>query len=73
MIEAIETCQQIAGRELQWTYTEENRIGDHMWWISDVGKFAAHYPAWKLTYDVPRICQEIFEASASRSPEKVLR
>ncbi len=37
MLEAIEMCERIAGRELDWTLSDENRIGDHRWWISDLG------------------------------------
>ena len=31
-------------RELDWTYVDENRVGDHIWWIGDNGRFAEHYP-----------------------------
>ena len=44
VLEAIELAQEIAGRELDWTYEETNRIGDHIWWIGDNGRFEAHYP-----------------------------
>lgn len=63
MLEAIETCERIAGRELTWEYSDTNRTGDHVWWVSDVSKFSAHYPDWKLTYDVPAICRAIHEAN----------
>ena len=63
MLEAIDQCQEIAGRELDWTYTETNRIGDHIWWISDLAAFEADYPGWKLNYDVPAILREIYEAN----------
>jgi CDP-paratose 2-epimerase len=68
MLEAIAICDELTGRPMQWTYKEDNRKGDHIWWISDVGKFAAHYPAWRLTRDVPAICREIFEANRDRWP-----
>jgi len=71
MIEAIGICEEVTGRALDWTYTETNRIGDHIWWISDVRKFKSHYPGWELTYDVPRICREIYEANAERWLEAV--
>jgi CDP-paratose 2-epimerase len=69
MLEAIRCCEEIAGRSLRWTYAEANRTGDHIWWISDVGKFASHYPGWKLTYNVPAICREIYEATQERWQE----
>ncbi|MCB0083237.1 MAG: NAD-dependent epimerase/dehydratase family protein, partial [Caldilineaceae bacterium] len=66
MLEAIELCERVAGRKLHWQYSEQNRTGDHMWWISDLAKFQAHYPEWQLAYDVPRILQEIYEYNAER-------
>jgi CDP-paratose 2-epimerase len=66
MLEAIEMSQQVSGRALQWRYSDTNRIGDHIWWISDNGKFVSHYPTWRLQYDVPAILQEILEANTER-------
>ena len=59
MVEAIGLCEEIAGRELSWTYDEAHRTGDHVWWISDNGRFASHYPEWKQTYNVPAILHDI--------------
>ncbi len=69
ILEAILICEELTGRPLEWTYTETNRTGDHIWWVSDVAKFQSHYPNWHFTYDVPRICREICEAVADRSLE----
>jgi CDP-paratose 2-epimerase len=66
VIEAIRLSEEIAGVELSWTYEEANRIGDHIWWIGDNGRFEAHYPEWKLGYDVCRILEEIYEANRQR-------
>jgi len=62
MLEAIEICQRIAGRELDWSYVEENRIGDHIWWISDLTRFETDYPEWSLRYGVEEILAEIHDA-----------
>ena len=62
MLEAIELCQQISGRKLDWTYVEDNRSGDHIWWISDVRKFQKHYPEWRYRYDLCGILKEIHAA-----------
>src|SRR5208337_2780901 len=51
MREAIALCEQIAGKKMNSTYVETNRIGDHIWWISDVRRFQSHYPLWKYQYD----------------------
>jgi CDP-paratose 2-epimerase len=66
VIEAIGLSEEITGEELDWSYEEANRIGDHIWWIGDNGRFASHYPGWKLEYDVPRILEEIYEANIDR-------
>jgi CDP-paratose 2-epimerase len=65
MLEAIAVCQEIAGRELSWKYVEENRVGDHIWWVSDLSLFQQHYPDWKLEYGVREILVEIYEANRS--------
>lgn len=64
MLEAIDICEKIASNQLNWTYSDQNRIGDHMWWISDNSKFMGHYSEWQLEYDVPAIIQKIYEANA---------
>jgi CDP-paratose 2-epimerase len=61
MLEAIGLCQEIAGRELRWSLSPENRIGDHRWWISDLEPFRRDYPAWEITYDIEAILREICE------------
>lgn len=62
MREAIQLCEEISGRKLTWSYEEDNRIGDHIWWISDVRKFQQHYPGWKFRYGLREILDEIHEA-----------
>lgn len=66
MLEAIKISEQIAGRTLNWTYSETNRIGDHIWWISDNARFESHYPNWKLKYNVTEILREIYEFNKER-------
>jgi CDP-paratose 2-epimerase len=66
MLEAIELCEEIAGRKLDWSYTEDNRIGDHIWYISDMAKFKAHYPAWRQQHDLRGLLNEMFEKNAER-------
>lgn len=61
MLEAIRLCEEITGRPMKTTYVETNRIGDHIWWISDVRKFEGHYPSWKLTRNVGDILREAYE------------
>jgi CDP-paratose 2-epimerase len=66
MREAIALCEARTGRKMDVVYTDANRIGDHIWYISDTSKFRSHYPGWEQTYDLPRIVDEIFESMAAR-------
>jgi CDP-paratose 2-epimerase len=66
MLEAIELCEQIAGRSLDWRLSDEARMGDHRWWISDLRPFQADYPGWSLEYDVTAMLREIYEANAEQ-------
>ncbi len=66
MLEAIEVCERISGRELSWEMGEEPRIGDHRWWISDLEPFQADYPDWKLRYGVEDILCEMHEQNLER-------
>ena len=61
MMEAIDLCEHISGRELDWELDEKSRIGDHKWWISDIKEFQNDYPDWKLNYDIEGILREIYE------------
>lgn len=62
VLEAIELCQNLTGKTLDWIYEDKNRIGDHVWWISDIRKFQADYPSWRLRYDLAEILEEIYRS-----------
>ena len=66
VIEAIAIAEEIAGEELEWSYSEQNRIGDHIWWIGDNERFEGHYPGWRLEYDAARILREIHAVNQER-------
>jgi CDP-paratose 2-epimerase len=66
MLEAVALCEKIGGKKLDWTYVEANRIGDHIWYVSDTKKFRTHYPAWEQKYDVPGILEDIHRNNAER-------
>jgi CDP-paratose 2-epimerase len=63
MLEAIEMCQEIAGRELSYELGDTPRMGDHHWWISDTSDFEADYPRWSVTVGVRDVLQEIYAAN----------
>ncbi len=66
MLEAIKLSEKIAGKKLNWSYSETNRIGDHIWWISDVSKFKNHYPKWEYKYGLSDIFQGIHDGLVQR-------
>jgi CDP-paratose 2-epimerase len=67
MLEAIEKCQNLTGRKMRWSYSDANRAGDHIWWISDIRRFQVHYPGWSMRYDLDAILREIFDAVSDRA------
>ncbi len=66
MLEAISVCEEVAGRELSWSYSDENRIGDHIWWISDTKRFEDAYPDFALQYDLKAIVQDLADNGSDR-------
>jgi CDP-paratose 2-epimerase len=64
MLEAIALCEAIAERRLDWTLSDQARMGDHRWWISDLGEFEQDYPGWELTYGIEEMLREIYERNA---------
>ncbi len=66
MIEAIKLSEQISGNKMNYSYLEGNRIGDHIWYISDLSKFKAHYPDWNWTYDLTSTLVQIHDSMLSR-------
>ena len=66
MLEAIRMIEEISGKQLNFSISNEPRIGDHIWWISDISKFRKHYPTWSYSYDLRMIITEIIEATAER-------
>ena len=66
MLEAIAMSEELVGKKLNWTYADTNRIGDHIWWISDMGKFRQHYPQWQPQYDVRDIIEQMVTSNGER-------
>ena len=62
ILEAIEMCEKLSGNKLDYEYIDANRIGDHIWWISDVSKFKTHYPEWQYKFGIDETIKQIYEA-----------
>ena len=67
VLEAIDKAEQLTGRKMNWKYVEQNRIGDHICYISDLTKFKSHYPNWELTIDLDEIFRQIMADQRLRS------
>ncbi len=63
ILEAIQIIQEFSGIELEYEISDQNRIGDHIWYISDVNKFKSHYPEWNFQYDSKAIIKEMLDAA----------
>ena len=66
MLEAIDLIQELSGCEVDYTISNDARIGDHIWWVSDVRKFQNDFPDWKYKYNLRETLGEIIEATADR-------
>jgi len=66
MLEAIALCEELSGKALDWRYADENRTGDHIWYVSDLTRFRTRYPAWRLDYSLRDILQELHDQNLER-------
>jgi CDP-paratose 2-epimerase len=66
MLEAISKIQEKVGKKLTYSISDDNRIGDHIWYISDVSKFRKDFPNWKYTYNIDMIIDEMVNAEITR-------
>jgi CDP-paratose 2-epimerase len=66
MAEAIDECEIITGKKMNYEYSEANRVGDHIWWISDLTKFKEHYPSWDWKFGITDILTQIHNNMSQR-------
>jgi CDP-paratose 2-epimerase len=66
MLEAIELCQEISGKQLDYELSGQARMGDHRWWISDLSEFQRDHPGFELTYGIEDVLREIHDANAEQ-------
>lgn len=62
ILEAIDTINRIADTSWNnYTISDQNRIGDHIWYISDLKKFRTHYPEWNITIGLEETIKQMIE------------
>ncbi len=66
ILEAFQMAEAITGKKMKWRYVEENRIGDHICYYSDLRKMQAHYPAWIITKPLDAIFRDIANSWTER-------
>lgn len=64
--EAFEMIEKLSGKKMIYDYTDENRIGDHICYYSDLSKMRAHYPGWNITRSLEQIFREVYEGWQNR-------
>ncbi len=66
ILEAFDIIESMTGKRINWTYVDENRIGDHICYISDLRKLKTHFPEWQITRSLTQTLEEIVAAEQTR-------
>jgi CDP-paratose 2-epimerase len=66
MLEAIAKIEQLSGKKLHWKYADQNRVGDHICYISNLAKLRSHYPNWSITISLDEILSQIIADHTKR-------
>lgn len=72
ILEAFKMSEQITGRTMKWRYIDENRIGDHICYYSDLRKMKKHYPNWDIAKNLDTIFGEIAASWMTRASQKAV-
>ncbi|HEX7470448.1 MAG TPA: NAD-dependent epimerase/dehydratase family protein [Verrucomicrobiae bacterium] len=62
ILECITKIEALLGKKVNWTYDEKARSGDHICYISDLGKLKSHFPNWKITRSLDQILETMVKA-----------
>lgn len=62
VLEAFRMVEDVTGKKMNWRYIDDNRVGDHICYYSDLRKMQSHYPGWKIVKTLPTIFKEISES-----------
>jgi CDP-paratose 2-epimerase len=71
MLEAIDLVEQAGAPRVKYTYTDENRIGDHICYISNLTKLMDHFPEWKITISLPQMIEQMVRAELRRTAAEI--
>ena len=59
IIEALDLVENITNISIKRNILKKPRVGDHIWYISNLSKFKKHYPSWKQKYNTKKIIEEL--------------
>lgn len=65
LLEAIRMTEKLTGNKMNYSYKEDNRSGDHIWYVSDTRRFQTHYPEWVQRYSVNEILEQIVDVEGT--------
>lgn len=71
MLECIQLIEEISNYRVKHTYSETNRVGDHICYISDLRKLKSHYPNWSIRMSLREILGRMIEMEESKSKSSV--
>src|SRR6185369_13049157 len=66
ILEAFAMAEAVSGRAMRWQYVDQNRIGDHICYYSDLRKMKSHFPGWRIEKSLTTIFNEIAQAWTRR-------
>jgi CDP-paratose 2-epimerase len=67
ILEAFHIAESFTGKKQVYSYVDQNRIGDHICYYSDLRKMKSHYPAWDITISLEETIRQIVEAWKTRA------
>ncbi|MCW5584173.1 MAG: NAD-dependent epimerase/dehydratase family protein [Gammaproteobacteria bacterium] len=70
ILESFKKIAAISGKSMEFEYLEQNRLGDHICYISDLSKMKEHYPGWNITKNIDIIFEEIYTSWTYRKDKK---
>ena len=66
ILEAFELIESISGKKMMYDYSDQNRSGDHICYISDLTKIKSHYPKWDITQNLEDTFGQIYRAWSNK-------
>ncbi len=69
ILEAFDIAATFSGKKQEYTYLDDNRIGDHICYYSDLSKMREHYPNWDITISLEETIGQIVDAWKAREAQ----